>query len=84
MAAEQAELLDELSGGRFHLGVGRGARGSTFEVFGAVLDRHHHGLRRFLDLLLAALTSPRIAATGPQFRFLEADVVPRPRTHPHP
>jgi alkanesulfonate monooxygenase SsuD/methylene tetrahydromethanopterin reductase-like flavin-dependent oxidoreductase (luciferase family) len=82
--AEQAALLDQLSGGRFHLGVGRGGPWIDLEVFGTGLDHHQHGFAEALDLLLAALTNPRVAATGPHFCFPKVDIVPRPRTQPRP
>lgn len=82
--AEQAALLDQVSGGRFRLGVGRGGPWIDLEVFGTSLDRYQHGFPESLDLLLAALTGNRVAASGPNFRFPEVDVVPRPRTQPHP
>ena len=82
--AEQAALLDQLSGGRFRLGVGRGGPWIDLEVFGTGLDRYQHGFPESLDLLLAALTGPRLTACGPYFRFSDVDIVPRPRTQPHP
>lgn len=82
--AEQAALLDQLSGGRFRLGVGRGGPWIDLEVFGTGLDRYQHAFPESLDLLLAALTRPRLAAYGPHFRFPDVDIVPRPRTPPHP
>jgi alkanesulfonate monooxygenase SsuD/methylene tetrahydromethanopterin reductase-like flavin-dependent oxidoreductase (luciferase family) len=82
--AEQAALLDQLSGGRFRLGVGRGGPWIDLEVFGTGLDHYRHGFAESLDLLLAALTSPRLAAAGPRFRFPEVDIVPRPWTQPRP
>lgn len=51
--AEETALLDHLSGGRFHLGVGRGGPWVDLEVFGTGLDRYQHGLAESLDLLLA-------------------------------
>ncbi|MGH3754458.1 MAG: LLM class flavin-dependent oxidoreductase [Pseudonocardiaceae bacterium] len=82
--AEQAALLDQLSGGRLRLGVGRGGPWIDLEVFGTGLDRYQHGFAESLDLLLAALTKPRLAASGAHFRFPDVGIVPRPRTRPHP
>ena len=82
--AEQAALLDQVSGGRFRLGVGRGGPWVDLEVFGTGLGRYETGFAESLDLLLAALTQERVRGTGPAFTFGEVPVVPRPRTRPHP
>jgi alkanesulfonate monooxygenase SsuD/methylene tetrahydromethanopterin reductase-like flavin-dependent oxidoreductase (luciferase family) len=81
--AEQAALLDQVSDGRLHLGVGRGGPWVDLEVFGTGLARYEHGFAESLDLLLAALTGPRVAATGQHFAFREVTVTPRP-TRPPP
>ena len=82
--AEQAALLDQVSAGRFWLGVGRGGPWVDLEVFGTGLDRYESGFAEGLDLLMAALTRERVSAAGPAFAFREVAVVPRPRTCPHP
>jgi len=82
--AEQAALLDQVSGGRFWLGVGRGGPWVDLEVFGTGLGRYETGFAEGLDLLVAALTRDRVRGTGPEFTFGEVAVVPRPRTRPHP
>ncbi|MFC5287439.1 LLM class flavin-dependent oxidoreductase [Actinokineospora guangxiensis] len=81
--AERALLLDNLSGGRFHLGVGRGGPWLDLEVFGAGLERYEHGFTEAIDLLLRAATGPTVAGT-PGFPFREVPVVPAPATRPHP
>ncbi|GAA0334244.1 LLM class flavin-dependent oxidoreductase [Actinoallomurus spadix] len=80
--AEQTALLDQVSGGRFRLGVGRGGPWVDLEVFGTGLARYESGFAESLDLLLAGLTRPRLSAAGPTFAFREIPMVPRPRTRP--
>ena len=78
--AEQALLLDQLSGGRFRLGIGRGGRWVDLEVFGTGAARHDEaGFAESLDLLLATLDGPAVRATGERFRFREVAVSPAPR-----
>ncbi|MEV5706147.1 LLM class flavin-dependent oxidoreductase [Actinoallomurus sp. NPDC052274] len=82
--AEQAALLDQVSGGRFRLGVGRGGPWVDLEVFGTGLARYECGFAESLDLLLAGLSRSRLSASGPTFTFREVPMVPRPRTRPYP
>jgi alkanesulfonate monooxygenase SsuD/methylene tetrahydromethanopterin reductase-like flavin-dependent oxidoreductase (luciferase family) len=94
--AEQTLLLDQLSGGRFRLGVGRGGPWVDLEVFGTGLDRYEHGFPESLDLLLRCLSDERVGA-GPErtlpgddvpsetrFAFREVPIVPGPFTQPRP
>ncbi|MBW0118482.1 LLM class flavin-dependent oxidoreductase [Pseudonocardia abyssalis] len=82
--AEQALLLDQVSRGRFRLGVGRGGPWVDLEVFGTGTDRVGDGFAESLDLLLRALRGGPVAAAGERFAFREVDVVPAPHTAPHP
>jgi alkanesulfonate monooxygenase SsuD/methylene tetrahydromethanopterin reductase-like flavin-dependent oxidoreductase (luciferase family) len=75
--AEQASMLSLLSGGRFHLGVGRGGPWRDLEVFGTGLPRYEHGFAESLDLLLTCLRADRVSAEGEFFRFREVPLVPR-------
>ncbi|MFP3960740.1 LLM class flavin-dependent oxidoreductase [Actinomadura fulvescens] len=82
MLAEQAALLSLVSGGRFHLGVGRGGPWRELEVFGTGLPRYEKGFAESLDLLLAWLRSDRLGWSGEHFEFREVPVVPRTATPP--
>lgn len=77
--AEQVALVDQLSGGRVRLAVGRGGPWVDLEVFGTGLDRYESGFAESLDLLLACLTRERAGACGERFAFREVAMVPRPR-----
>ena len=85
--AEETAVLDHVSGGRFHLGVGRGGPWVDLEVFGTGLARFEEGFAESLDLLLAGLEQGRVAADGGEgrfFRFRPVPLVPRPLTQPRP
>lgn len=78
--AEEAVLLDEVSGGRFALGVARGGPWVDLEVFGTGLNRFQHGFADALDLVNRWLSGvERVAGDADQFRFRPVAVVPRPR-----
>lgn len=79
--AEQAALLDQVGGGRFRLGVGRGGPWVDLEVFGTGIDRYESGFAESLDLLLAALRRDRVEGGG-RFPFRAVSIVPRPLTGP--
>ncbi|WP_300008870.1 LLM class flavin-dependent oxidoreductase [Pseudonocardia sp.] len=83
--AEQALLLDQVSGGRFRLGVGRGGPWVDLEVFGTGPDRvGDAGFAEGLALLLRALRGGPVRGAGERFAFREVEIVPGPRTRPIP
>ncbi|ODU07284.1 MAG: hypothetical protein ABS81_01965 [Pseudonocardia sp. SCN 72-86] len=81
--AEQTALLDQISGGRFDLGIGRGGPVVDYEALGRSLDDWRTGLPESLDVLLGAF-SGKVAGTGEHHRFREVAPAPRPLTTPHP
>jgi alkanesulfonate monooxygenase SsuD/methylene tetrahydromethanopterin reductase-like flavin-dependent oxidoreductase (luciferase family) len=82
--AEQVLLLDQVSRGRFRLGVGRGGPWIDLAVFGPAPHGHHADFPEALDVLLAALTGAPVLGSGPAYGFPEIEVVPSPRTSPRP
>ncbi|MBN9790042.1 MULTISPECIES: LLM class flavin-dependent oxidoreductase [unclassified Pseudonocardia] len=81
--AEQAALLDQLSGGRFDLGVGRAGPVVDHEVLGTGIERWRTGLPEALGLVLDSFTG-RVSADSEHYRFREVAPGPEPYTRPHP
>lgn len=75
--AEQAALLDHLSGGRFELGVGRSQPVVDYEVIGGGVQYWQHGLPEALDLALAARGGP-VSADSELYNFPEVTPQPGP------
>lgn len=82
--AEEVCLLDQMSGGRFELGVGRGISPYELGYHGVDAAESPAMYREALALLLAALTEEEVSFAG---RFWQCDKVPtvlRPAQLPHP
>lgn len=91
--AEDAALVDQLSGGRLDLGVGRGYNPRELDGFGVPLDEA--GNRAIFDetveVLKRAWTEDSFSHAGARFRFPaghgpepEITVLPKPLQVPHP
>lgn len=80
--AEQAALLDQLSKGRFDLGLGRGEATVDYEVMSS-LDHLDHGMPEALDLVMQSFAGT-VAADSDLYRFRRVSPRPHPRTRPHP
>jgi probable F420-dependent oxidoreductase len=82
--AEEAAVVDNLSGGRLALGVAAGYRDVEFEVFG--VDRSTRGRRmdESLDVLRLAWTGEPFSFSGQTIELPEIVVAPKPVQHPHP
>ncbi|MGH8879538.1 MAG: LLM class flavin-dependent oxidoreductase [Stackebrandtia sp.] len=77
--AEEAVMLDGLSGGRFMLGLARGGRWVDLEVFGTGPARYETGFTESLDLLRDWVSGgPAVAGTGRFHRFRPVPVLAAP------
>ncbi len=82
--AEDFAMLDNLSGGRVELGVGRGYQPIEFQGFGIDQARSREIFDEALEVLLQAWREPRVHFDGRHFRFHDVEVRPRPLQKPHP
>lgn len=84
--AERAAILDNLSGGRVELGIGRGGGWREPAAFGSALDEPA-SRRRFgeqVDILLKAWSDQWFRHAGEFYTFPEIRVTPPPVQRPHP
>lgn len=82
--AEQAAMLDVMSGGRLDLGVGRGYQAAEYAGFGVPMDESRARFTECLDVMLKAWTEDNFSYDG---RFTEVHgltVMPKPVQKPHP
>jgi alkanesulfonate monooxygenase SsuD/methylene tetrahydromethanopterin reductase-like flavin-dependent oxidoreductase (luciferase family) len=82
--AEEVCMLDQMSGGRFELGVGRGISPYELGYHGVDAADAPAMYREALDLLLLALTQEVVSFEGRFWRCAEVPVVLRPAQRPHP
>ena len=79
LAAEQAAVVDVMSGGRLLLGVGAGYRAGDFEVIG--IDRRERGGRsdEVLDILIKALREQKpFDFVGKFYQLKGVELFPKP------
>jgi alkanesulfonate monooxygenase SsuD/methylene tetrahydromethanopterin reductase-like flavin-dependent oxidoreductase (luciferase family) len=77
-------MLDQLSGGRLELGVGRGISPIELGYFLVNPDEAPALFREVLDVLLRGLEADRLTYEGRYFAFDDAPIELRPAQRPHP
>ncbi len=82
--AEEAAVIDAVSGGRLDLGLAPGYRLEEFEVMGVPKSQRGTRTDEIIELLIAAWTSPRVNHVGQHFQFSDVAVGPKPVQQPHP
>src|SRR6516165_4888349 len=85
LLAEQAAMLDLMSGGRLDFGIGKGYRHTEFEGFGIPPEEAQARFDEALEILLEAWTTRgRFSHQGRFWRFQNVVVEPPPKQTPHP
>jgi len=76
--AEDAAVVDQLSGGRLVLGLGLGWREEEFRMFGIPYKERLRRTVETVEILRNAWTGERFSHEGKTFRFEEVKVTPPP------
>lgn len=84
LVAKQAASIDQLSGGRFELGVGAGWLQAEFQALGASFGNRGRRMDEELELIRRAWMQERITFEGRYYHVDEMSILPKPRQQPHP
>ena len=80
---EEICMLDQLSGGRLELGIGRGV--SPIEMgFYSIGDEAQEKYEEVLDVVLTGLTAEHLSYQGKYYAFKDVPLELRPVQRPHP
>jgi alkanesulfonate monooxygenase SsuD/methylene tetrahydromethanopterin reductase-like flavin-dependent oxidoreductase (luciferase family) len=83
--AEAAATVDQLSGGRLDIGIGRGYQPGEFRGFGVDIAEKHDRFAEALDILRRVWESDTpVSYSGSFWSFEDAAPQPRPHQQPHP
>jgi natural product biosynthesis luciferase-like monooxygenase protein len=82
--AEEAAVVDILTGGRLELGVGRGTISIHFQGFNLAREESRGRFEEGLDIIEKAWHSDRFSHSGQYYQIPEISVVPKPLQQPHP
>jgi len=82
--AEDAAVIDQLSGGRLELGVGLGYREAEFLGYGIPMSDRRGRMEEGLEIIQHALTGERFTFSGRYFHLQDVQLTPRPYQQPLP
>jgi alkanesulfonate monooxygenase SsuD/methylene tetrahydromethanopterin reductase-like flavin-dependent oxidoreductase (luciferase family) len=82
--AEEICMLDQMSGGRLELGVGRGVSPHEVAYFGVDPSKAQAMYIEALHVILAALAGDTLSFSGEFYRFREVPIELTPVQRPHP
>lgn len=81
---EEIAMLDQLSGGRFELGIGRGVSPIELAYYGVAPETAQSVYEETLAIVLQGLKSDTLDFEGKHFTFRDVPIELRPVQQPHP
>ena len=82
--AEQAALVDVLSGGRLELGVGRGSQPKEFQGFNISPSESREKMQEGLEVMTRLLEGECLTFHGKHYSCIDAEIFPKPIQKPRP
>jgi alkanesulfonate monooxygenase SsuD/methylene tetrahydromethanopterin reductase-like flavin-dependent oxidoreductase (luciferase family) len=83
-AFEEICMLDQLSGGRLDLGIGRGAVPLELSFFGVSIDQAQGLYSEAVDIVLQAMDADMLSYDGRYFKLDNVPITLSPFQRPHP
>ena len=81
---EEVCMLDQMSGGRLQLGVGRGVSMYETQAYGLDFTKTQAMYHEAFQVLLKGLTSDELSFSGEFYKFDKVPMILRPLQKPHP
>jgi alkanesulfonate monooxygenase SsuD/methylene tetrahydromethanopterin reductase-like flavin-dependent oxidoreductase (luciferase family) len=81
---EEICFLDNLSGGRLELGVGRGVSAEELSIYGVDIAESRDRFQECFDIMLQGLRSGRVTYHGKYYDIDDAPLTIGPLQHPYP
>ena len=81
--AEDTAVVDNLSGGRFILGVALGYRKEEFDGFGIPMNQRPSRMEEGIDVIVKSWTENNFSYEGMRYRFHNLNITPKPVQRPH-
>jgi alkanesulfonate monooxygenase SsuD/methylene tetrahydromethanopterin reductase-like flavin-dependent oxidoreductase (luciferase family) len=82
--AENAAFVDQLSGGRLDLGIGRGYQPHEFQSFDIAQEEAQERTEEIFEFMKAAWTQERVDWNGKHYHAENVTLSPKPFQKPHP
>jgi alkanesulfonate monooxygenase SsuD/methylene tetrahydromethanopterin reductase-like flavin-dependent oxidoreductase (luciferase family) len=81
---EEVCILDNLSGGRLELGVGRGISPEELAIYSVKSDESRDRFQECLDILVMGLAKGHVSYNGRYYQIDDAPIPVRPQQRPYP
>lgn len=82
--AEEVATLDNMSQGRFDLGIGRSSFPRSYEGYNVPYEESRARFQEYLEVMRLAWTQERFSYTGTFYTCRDLALIPRPYQQPYP